>query len=130
MAPPTRRAAASYEPDDERMPLMARVLLSDLAVAIVALVALFVIEVQRFGDASLHLRREAWTEDLVVLFGVSVVFGVVTFLLFRAGHRRVALVQTVVTALVLAAAITSAATGDPKPTAADSSTTSTSGNPG
>lgn len=123
-------AQAVYEAEPERMPILARVLLADLAVAVVALVVLFVIEVQRFGDATLHLRREAWGEDLVVLFGVSVVFGVVTYLLFRAGHLRVAIVQTVVTALILAAAVTSAATGDPKPTSADVPTTSTSGNPG
>ncbi|WP_194920082.1 hypothetical protein [Catenulispora rubra] len=134
-AEPRRRPApapapSSYEPEAERMPLMARVLLADLAVAVVALVALFVIEVQRFGDATLHLRREAWAEDLVVLFGVSVVFGVVTYLLFRARHLRVAIVQTVVTALILAAAVTSAVTGDPKPTSADIPSTSTSGNPG
>lgn len=130
-AEPRRRPApSSYEPEPERMPLLARVLLADLAVAVVALVVLFVIEVQRFGDATLHLRRQAWTEDLVVLFGVAVVFGVVTYLLFRAGHLRVAIVQTVVTALILAAAVTSAVTGDPKPTSADLPTTSTSGNPG
>ena len=122
--------ARSYEPDAERMPLMARVLLGDLAVAVVGLVLLFVIEVQRFGDASFHLRREAWGEDLVVLFGVGLVFGVITFLLVRARHMRVAIVQTVVTALVLAAAITSAATGDPKPTPDTTTTVSNTGNPG
>ncbi|MEZ0115862.1 hypothetical protein ABH920_009904 [Catenulispora sp. EB89] len=129
---PRRRPAPSsyYEPEPERMPLLARVLLADLAVAVVALIVLFVIEVQRFGDATLHLRREAWTEDLVVLFGVSVVFGAVTYLLFRAGHLRVAIVQTVVTALILVAAVTSAVTGNPKPTSADIPATSTSGNPG
>jgi hypothetical protein len=131
-AEPRRRPApASYEPEPERMPLVARVLLADLAVAVAALILLFVIEVQRFGDASLHLRREAWTEDLVVLFGVSVVFGVVTYLLFRGGRARVAIVQAVVTALILTAAVTSAATGDPKPTSVDSpTTTGTPGNPG
>ena len=113
------------------MPLLARVLLADFAVAVVGLILLFIIEVQRFGDASMPLRRRAWGEDLVVLFGVSVLFAVVTLLLIRARHARVAIVQAVVTALVLTAAITSAATGNPKPTPADiSSTTGTSGNPG
>lgn len=122
--------APAYEPEPERMPLMARVLLGDLAVAVVALVLLFVIEVQRFGDASLHLRRQAWGEDLVVLFGVTAVFGVVTYLLVRAGHLRVVIVQAVLTALVLAAAVTSAATGDPKPSPDTTPTVSTNGNPG
>lgn len=113
------------------MPLLARVLLADFAVAVVGLVLLFIIEVQRYGVASMSLRRRAWGEDLAVLFGVSVLFGVVTLLLIRARHVRVAVVQAVVTALVLTAAITSAATGNPKPTPADiSSTTGTSGNPG
>ena len=113
------------------MPLLARVLLADLAVAVVGLVVLFVIEVQRFGEAGLHLRREAWAEDLAVLFGVSALFGVVTYLLFRAGRSRVGIAQAVVTALILAVAVTSAATGDPKPTPADTSTTTgTPGNPG
>lgn len=113
------------------MPLLARVLLADFAVAVVALVALFIIEVQRFDNATVHLRRRAWIEDLTVLFLVSVLFGVVTFLLFRAGRTRIALVQVVVTALVLIAAITSAATGDPKPTSADIPTpTGSSSNPG
>jgi hypothetical protein len=112
------------------MPLMARVLLGDLAVAVVALVVLFVIEVQRFGDASFHLRREAWGEDLGVLFGVTILFGVVTFLLIRARHLRVAIIQAVVTALVLAAAVTSAATGDPQPTPDTTTPVSTTGNPG
>ncbi len=113
------------------MPLLVRVLLADFAVAVVGLILLFFIEVQRFGDASMPLRRRAWGEDLAVLFAVSVVFGVVTFLLIRARHVRVAMVQAVVTALVLTAAITSAATGDPQPTSADTSTTTgTSGNPG
>lgn len=130
-APPRRsKASAAYEPDTERMPLMARVLLADLAVAVVALVVLFVIEVQRFGDASLHLRRQAWGEDLVVLFGVTAVFGAVAYLLIRARHARVAIVQAVVTALVLAAAVTSAATGNPKPNPDSTSTVSTTGNPG
>ena len=128
---PAPAPAAAYEPEVERMPLLARVLLADFAVAVVALVVLFVIEVQRFGDATVHLRRQAWIEDLAVLFLVSVLFGVVTFLLFRAGRTRVALVQAVVTALVLIAAITSAATGDPKPTSADiPASTGSSGNPG
>lgn len=129
---PTRRQPADgYEPESERLPLLARVLLADFAVAVIALVGLFVIEVQRYGDASLHLRREAWGEDLAVLFGVSLVFGGVTFLLIRARHSRVAIVQAVVTALVLTAAITSAATGDPKPTPAEiSTTTGTPGHPG
>ena len=113
------------------MPLTARVLLADFAVAVAALILLFVIEVQRFGDARLHLRREAWAEDLIVLFAVTAVFGVVTALLVRAKHARVAIVQAVVTALVLVAAVTSAATGDPKPTSADLPTsTGSSGNPG
>lgn len=138
---PLRRSKASktsktsiapevYEPDSERMPLMARVLLADLAVAIVALVVLFVIEVQRFGDASLHLRREAWAEDLGVLFVVTAVFGVVTSLLIRARHTRVAIVQVVVTALVLAAAVTSAATGSPKPSDDTPVPVTSTGNPG
>lgn len=122
--------ARVIESDEERLPLTARVLLGDLAVAIVALVVLFVIEVQRFGDASFHLRREAWGEDLAVLFGVSAVFGGITFLLARARHLRVAVVQAVVTALVLAAAITSAATGDPQPTPDTTTPVSTTGNPG
>lgn len=126
-----RRSPASYEPEPERMPLTARVLLADFAVAVAALILLFVIEVQRFGDARLHLRREAWAEDLIVLFAVTAVFGVVTALLVRAKHARVAIVQAVVTALVLVAAVTSAATGDPKPTSADLPTsTGSSGNPG
>lgn len=126
-----RRPPASYEPEPERMPLTARVLLADFAVAVAALILLFVIEVQRFGDARLHLRREAWAEDLIVLFAVTAVFGVVTALLVRAKHARVAIVQAVVTALVLVAAVTSAATGDPKPTSADLPTsTGSSGNPG
>ena len=131
-APGARRfPALASDPESERMPLMARVLLADFAVAVIALVLLFVIEVQRFGDASLHLRREAWGEDLLVLFGVWAVFGVVTYLLIRARHARVAIVQAIVTALVLAAAITSATTGDPKPAPADSTTTTgTPGNPG
>ncbi|WP_143765432.1 hypothetical protein [Catenulispora acidiphila] len=128
---PASAPAAAYEPEPERMPLLARVLLADFAVAVVALVVLFIIEVQRFDDATVHLRRQAWIEDLAVLFLVSVLFGVVTFLLFRAGRTRVALVQVVVTALVLIAAITSAATGDPKPTSADIPTpTGSSSNPG
>jgi hypothetical protein len=129
---PRRPAPApSYEPEQERMPLLARVLLADVAVAVAGLILLFIIEVQRFGDASMPLRRRAWGEDLVVLFGVSVLFAVVTLLLIRARHARVAIVQAVVTALVLTAAITSAATGNPKPTPAEiSSTTGTSGNPG
>ena len=97
------------------LPLTARVLLADLGVAILALIALTFIEVQRMGEASLHLRRQAYAEDLVVLFVVAAVFGVVTFLLFRAGHLKAAIVQAVVTALVLSVAITSAATGNPKP---------------
>ena len=113
------------------MPLIARVLLADFAVAIAALILLFIIEVQRFGDAGMPLRRRAWGEDLAVLFAVSVLFGVVTLLLVRARHVRVAIVQAVVTALVLTAAITSAATGNPKPTPADiTNMTGTSGNPG
>ena len=128
---PRRPAPSSYEPQPERMPLMARVLIADFAVAVIALIALFVIEVQRFGDATLHLRREAWAEDLAVLFGVSVLFGLVTFFLIRARHARVAIVQAVVTALVLAVAVTSAATGDPKPTPDEiSSTNGTPGHPG
>jgi hypothetical protein len=113
------------------MPLIARVLLADFAVAVVGLILLFIIEVQRYGDASLTLRRRAWGEDLVVLFTVSVVFALVTLLLVRARHARVAIVQAIVTALVLTAAITSTATGDPKPTPADTTTTTgTPGNPG
>jgi hypothetical protein len=128
-APPRRRPAPAYEPEPERMPLMARVLLADLAVAVVALIVLFVIEVQRFGDASLTLRRRAWGEDLFVLFGVAVVFGVVACLLAKARHTRVVVVQAIVTALVLAAAVTSAATGNPKPSP-DSPVTGTTGQPG
>ncbi|MBS2537347.1 hypothetical protein KGQ20_31785, partial [Catenulispora sp. NF23] len=120
----------AYDPEPERMPLIARVLLGDLAVAVIALVVLFVIEVQRFGDASLGLRRRAWQEDLVVLFVVTAVFAVITYLLIRARHTRVFLVQAVVTALVLAAAVTSATTGDPKPSPADAPITSTPGHPG
>lgn len=128
---PAPSQASSYEPEPERMPLIARVLLADFAVAVAGLILLFIIEVQRFGDASMALRRRAWGEDLAVLFTVSILFGVVTLLLVRARHARVAIVQAVVTALVLTAAVTSAATGDPKPTAADTtSTTVNSGNPG
>jgi hypothetical protein len=113
------------------MPILARVLLADFVVAVAGLILLFIIEVQRYGVASMPLRHRAWGEDLAVLFGVSVLFGVVTLLLVRARHARVAIVQAVVTALVLTAAITSAATGDPKPTPADITTnTGTSGNPG
>ena len=130
-APRRPAPARSYEPEPERMPLLARVLLADFAVAVVGLILLFIIEVQWYGVASMPLRRRAWGEDLAVLFTVSVLFGVVTLLLVRARHVRVAIVQAVVTALVLTAAITSAATGDPKPTPADTTTTTgTSGNPG
>lgn len=130
-APRRPAPAPSYEPEPERMPLLARVLLADFAVAVVGLILLFIIEVQRYGDAGMPLRRRAWGEDLAVLFTVSVLFGVVTLLLVRARHGRVAIVQAVVTALVLTAAITSAATGEPKPTPADTTTTTgTSGNPG
>ncbi|OLE20774.1 MAG: hypothetical protein AUG49_23795 [Catenulispora sp. 13_1_20CM_3_70_7] len=98
------------------LPLLARVLLADLGVVIVALVVLVIVEVQRLGsDASLHLRRQAYAEDLAVLFLVTAVFGVVAYLLFRAGHTKVAIVQAAVTALVLSVAITSAAAGSPKP---------------
>lgn len=129
---PRRPAPASfYDPEPERMPLMVRVLLGDFAVGVVGLILLFVIEVQRYGDANLALRRRAWGEDLAVLFAVSALFAVITFLLVRARHMRVAIVQAVVTALVLVVAITSATTGDPKPTSADTSTTSgTPGHPG
>jgi hypothetical protein len=120
----------AYDPEPERMPLMARVLLGDLAVAVVGLVALFVIEVQRFGDAGLSLRRRAWHEDLVVLFVVTGIFAAVTFLLARARHLRVFIVQAIVTALVLTAAITSVATGDPKLSPNDPVPTSTPGHPG
>jgi hypothetical protein len=130
-APRRPSSAPSYEPEQERMPLLARVLLADFVVAVAGLILLFIIEVQRYGVASMPLRRRAWGEDLAVLFGVSVLFGVVMLLLIRARHARVAIVQAVVTALVLTAAITSAATGDPKPTPADITTnTGTSGNPG
>ena len=78
----------------------------------------------------LPLRRRAWQEDLVVLFAVTVVFGVVTYLLVRARHTRVVVVQAIVTALILTAAVTSAATGDPKPTAVDTPTIGTPGHPG
>lgn len=126
-----RRPSAADDPESERMPLMARVLLADFAVAVIALIALFVIEVQRYGDASLHLRRQAWAEDLIVLFGVSALFGLVTFLLIRARHTRVAIIQAVVTALVLVAAVTSATTGDPQPGPADAPiSTGNPANPG
>jgi hypothetical protein len=105
----------SSELSGRRLPLVARVLLADLGVAIVALIALTVIEVQRLGEPSMSLRRHAYAEDLVVLFVVAAVFGAVTFLLFRTGNRKAALVQAVVTALVLGVAVTSAATGSPKP---------------
>jgi hypothetical protein len=98
------------------LPLLARVLLADLGVVIVALIVLTVVEVQRLGDASLHLRRQAYAEDLVVLFLVAAVFGVVAYLLLRAGHARVAIVQAVVTALVFGVAVTSAVAGNPKAT--------------
>jgi hypothetical protein len=107
--------AAQGLPRPRPVPLMARVLLADLGVAIVALVTLTLIEVQRMGQASLHLRRQAYAEDLVVLFLVAVVFGVVAALLLRAGRIKVAIVQAVVTALVLGVAVTSAVTGAPKP---------------
>ncbi|NUR25293.1 MAG: hypothetical protein HOV83_05495 [Catenulispora sp.] len=113
----TSRAPSAAHPESagRTLPLIARVLLADLGLAILALIALTFIEVQRMGEASLHLRRQAYAEDLVVLFVVAAVFGVVTFLLFRAGRLKVAIVQAVVTALVLGVAITSAATGNPKP---------------
>lgn len=108
-------AGAGAEEPGKRLPLMARVLLADLGVAIVALIALTVIEVQRLGEAGYHLRQRAYAEDLVVLFLVVAVFGVVTFLLMRAGQARVALVQAVVTAVVLGLAVTSAVAAVPKP---------------
>ncbi|NUP52553.1 MAG: hypothetical protein HOW97_35300 [Catenulispora sp.] len=97
------------------LPLLARVLFADIGVAIVALIALTVIEVQRMGEPTMSLRRQAYAEDLVVLFGVAVIFGIVALVLLRTQHTRVGLVQAVVTALVLGVAITSAATGVPKP---------------
>ena len=114
----TSQISQTFEPSElsgRRLPLVARVLLADLGVAIVALIALTVIEVQRLGEPSMSLRRHAYAEDLVVLFLVAVVFGAVTFVLFRTGKRKAAVVQAVVTALVLGIAITSAATGSPKP---------------
>lgn len=118
MRAPRRPAGTADHPADPpqpRLPLLARVLLADLGVVIVALVALTIVEVQRLGGASLHLRRQAYAEDLAVLFLVAAVFGVVAYLLLRVGHTKVAIVQTLVTALVLTAAITSAVAGNPKP---------------
>ncbi|MFL6112455.1 MAG: hypothetical protein ACJ786_14030 [Catenulispora sp.] len=112
-SPAERRPA---EPARSGLPLLARVLLADLGVVIVALIALTVVEVQRLGgEATLHLRRQAYAEDLAVLFLVAAVFGVVAYLLLRAGRSKVAIVQAVVTALVLTVAITSAVAGNPKP---------------
>jgi hypothetical protein len=111
-----RRTPPPPQPTASRLPLLARVLLADLGVVIVALIALTVVEVQRLGDASLHLRRQAYAEDLVILFLVAAVFGVVAYLLLRAGRTRVAIVQAVVAALVLGVAVTSAVAGNPKAT--------------
>jgi hypothetical protein len=119
-ARPRRAPAAEFDPEPEsRLPLMARVLLSDLAIAVIGLIFLVVIEVQRMGEASLPLRRRAFAEDLVVLFAVTAILGLITFFLFKARHVRVAVVQAVVTALVLTVAVTSAATGNPQPTPTD-----------
>jgi len=116
-AEPRRESAdRSRSPlSEDRMPLLARVLLADLAVVVVGLILLFVIEVQRLGDASLTLRRRAYAEDLVLLFGIAVVFGVVTYLLVKAGRMRVAIVQGVVALLVLGVAVASTVSGAPKP---------------
>jgi hypothetical protein len=117
---PRRAPAALAEPEPEsRLPLMARVLLSDLAIAVIGLIFLVFIEVQRMGEASLHLRRRAYAEDLIVLFAVAAILGLITFFLFKARHVRVAIVQAVVTALVLTVAVTSGVTGNPQPTPTD-----------
>ncbi|MFD0632667.1 hypothetical protein [Catenulispora yoronensis] len=114
--PPRRPApTAPAVPESGSLSVLGRVFLADVGIAFFALIALVVIEVQRMGEAGMSLRRQAYVEDLAVLFVVAVVFGFITFVLTRLGHAKVAIVQGLVTALVLGVAITSAATGYPKP---------------
>jgi hypothetical protein len=99
---------------DRKLPLLATVLLADLAVAIVALVVLVIIGVREVGgDATLGERQTVHAEDLVVFFVGGALFVGVAYLLYRARQNRVAVVQAVVAAVVLGLGIFAAVNGNP-----------------
>ena len=88
---------------------------ADVAILAVGFVALIVIGVQRFGDADLASRRVAWYEDLVVFFGLGLVFAVIAYVLFRSRIFRLAAVQAVLAVALIGTGAASSATGSPKP---------------
>jgi hypothetical protein len=101
---PATSAAESAEPGEPAgrgLPLLASVLLADLALALVALIAFVIIGVQRLDDATMDQRRAAYHEDLVVFLAVGAIFALVAYLLHRAGQAKVALVQAVVAVVAL-----------------------------
>jgi hypothetical protein len=99
--------------EERRIPLAVAVLLADLGVAFVALIGLIVIGLQRYGDTSMGPRRHAYAEAITVIFLVAAVFGVVAVALFRAKRGRVAVIQAVVTALIISVGTYAAIAGRP-----------------
>ena len=100
----------TVDPAESRgLPLIATVLLADLARAVVAVIIL----VQRLNGATLDARRTAYTEDLVVFFVVGAIFAGVAFLLYRTRETRVAAIQAVVAAVVLGLGGFAAVAGQP-----------------
>lgn len=98
---------------ESRLPLMARVLMADVALAVVALIAFVIIGLQRLDGPTLDDRRAAYVEDVLVFFAIGAVFALVAFLLYRAGHVRVALVQVAVALLAFGLGGYAAAAGSP-----------------
>ena len=107
------RRAASVPAEPRGLSRIAGVLLADLALAVVAVVVLVVIGLQRLNGATLDARRTAYTEDLVVFFVVGAIFAGVAYLLYRAREVRVAAIQAVVAAVVLGLGGFAAVAGQP-----------------
>jgi hypothetical protein len=100
-------------PAARSLPLWSRVLLGDLALAVVGLVVFVIVGLQRINDATLDQRRHAWVEDIILFFVFGAVYLLVAYLLRRAGQTRVALAQLAVAVIVLGLGGVAAATGSP-----------------
>jgi hypothetical protein len=114
MDPETGPASEDPPSADRKLPLVATVLLADVALGLVALVVLVVVGIQKAtGSATLSERRTVHYEDLVVFFVVGAILAGVAFLLYRARKTRVLVVQAVVAALVLGLGVFAAVNGNP-----------------